>query len=261
MISRKILVCLFLMTLIPLSSSALPPPSPAGGGMLRLDENHDFVATIKAWSPDEQFKGLTAEAWIYFEEPPEWNTFWVIIGQEGRFSFILHGNDLNGGKTLGASGNGDGVNGPKAISGGAPVPQGEWVHVVAIYDAGAGTRVNAKGINRCCPGGHLIKSGKPLHIGGIYEQNRWVGSSVKLQGYIDEVRISKVVRYAKPGWEVPKGPFRVDKDTISLWHFDEAQGSSRFKDASGNNNDLWRSGVLAVEAERKLTTTWGRLKR
>ena len=70
---------------MPFSIKALPPPSPAGGGMLRLDETHDFVATAEAWFPYEQFEGLTAEAWIYYEEPPVPGTFWSIIGQEGRF--------------------------------------------------------------------------------------------------------------------------------------------------------------------------------
>lgn len=84
---------------------------------------------------------------------------------------------------------------------------------------------------------------------------------MKLRRYIDEVRISKVVRYVGPEWEVPKGKFKVDKHTISLWHFDEAPGAKRFKDTSGNGQDLWRSGALAVKAQRKLTTTWGQLKR
>ena len=114
------------------------------------------------------------------------------------------------------------------------------------------------------PGGHLIKSDKSLRIGGIVpqdpEQNRFVGDNVKFQGYIDEVRISNVMRYVGPAWEIPKGKFKVDKHTISLWHFDEAPGANWFKDTSGNGHDLWRSGVLAVEAQGKLATTWGQLK-
>ena len=97
----------------------------------------------------------------------------------------------------------------------------------------------------------------------IRERSHFVGENVKLRGYIDEVRISNVVRYVGPEWEVPEGKFKVDKHTISLWHFDEAPGLSRFKNASGNGHHLWRSGViggLAVETQGKLTTTWGQLK-
>ena len=260
MIYRQTLICIFLIILISLSSKALPPRSPAGGGMLRLDETHDFVATANAWFPDEAFEGLTAEAWIYFEEAPEPSTFWSIIGQEGRFNLVIHGNR----NTLGAWVYAEGAAG-SLTSGGTPLPEKEWIHVTAIYDAGAGMGFNGKGGNWCCPGGHLIKSDKPVRIGGIVpqdpERSRFVGDNVKLRGYIDEVRISNVVRYVGPKWEVPEGKFRIDKRTISLWHFDEAPGLIQFKDASGNGYDLWRSGVLAVEAENKLTTTWAQLKR
>ena len=261
MIYRQIFICFCLFALIALNANAFPPPSPAGGGMLRLDEKHDFVATVEAWFPDEQFEGLTAEAWIYFEEPPQPLSFWSIIGQEGRFNLVIHGNA----SSLGAWGYVKGAN-TRIVAGGKNQnpPKGEWVHVTAIYDAGAGIGTNGKGGNWCCPGGHLITSNKPLRIGGIIfqdpEQIRFGGENVKFQGYIDEVRISNVVRYVGPRWEVPKGKFKVDKHTISLWRFDETPRTSRFKDASGNGHDLWRSGGLPVEAQGKLTTTWGQLK-
>ena len=261
MIYRQTLICIFLMTLIQLSARALPPPSPAGGGMLRLDEKHDYVATTEAWFPDKQFKGLTAEAWIYFEEPPEHGTFWSIIGQEGRFNLVILN---NGNTTLGTWGYAEGAAGSLTF-GGFTLPTKEWIHVTAIYDAGAGMGFNGKGGNWCCPRGHLIKTNKPLRIGGIISQDKnrshFIGDNVKVRGYIDEVRISNVVRYVGPEWEVPKGRFGVDKHTISLWHFDEAPGAKRFKDTSGNSHDLWRDGVLAVKAQGKLTTTWGKLKK
>lgn len=262
MIYRKLFTYFFFLILIPLSAKALPPPSPAGGGMLRLDEKHDFVATVEAWFLDEQFEGLTAEAWIYFENSPEPSTFWSIIGQEGRFNLVIHGNDAS----LGAWGYSEGAAGSLTI-GGFFLPKKEWIHITAIYDAGAGMGFNGRGGNWCCPRGHLIKSNKPLRIGGIISQDpdrsRFVGDNVKLRGYIDEVRISSVVRYVGPQWEVPKRKFEADKHTISLWHFDEPPGLNRFKDASGNGYHLWRSGViggLAVEAQNKLATTWGQLK-
>ena len=259
MIYRQILTLLFLITFIPLSVNALPPPSPAGGGMLRLDETHDFVATVEAWFPNRQFKGLTAEAWVYFEELPVRGAFWSIIGQQGRFSLVIHGNT----RSLGAWGYAEGAAG-ELTAGVFPLPEKEWIHVTAIYDAGAGMGFNGKGGNWCCPRGHLIKSNKPLRIGGIIPQDKnqshFVGDNVKFQGYIDEVRISKVVRYVGPEWDVPNGKFEVDRHTISLWHFDEAPGANLFKDATLYGYDLWRSGVLAVEAQGKLTTTWGQLK-
>ena len=86
-------------------------------------------------------------------------------------------------------------------------------------------------------------------------------------GYIDEVRISKVARYdvKKKGF-MPRRKFKNDAKTVALWHFDEPGGAQQFSDASGNGHHLMGKGgaatgiPLAVEAQRKLTTTWGRLK-
>ena len=41
MVYRRLPTCLFFLALISLSATALPPPSLAGGRMLRLDETHD----------------------------------------------------------------------------------------------------------------------------------------------------------------------------------------------------------------------------
>ena len=168
MIYRHILTSLFLFTLIPLIATALPPPSPAGAvRMLRLDETHDFVATVEAWFPNRQFKGLTAEAWVYFEELPVHGTFWSIIGQQGRFNLVIHGNT----ESLGAWGYTEGAD--RALTIGVfPLPEKEWIHVTAIYDAGVGTGFNGKGGKVCCPRGRLIKSNKPLRIGGIIPKIR-----------------------------------------------------------------------------------------
>ena len=51
MIYTRILTCVLLFILIALSAKAVPPPSPAGGRMLQLDETHDFVGTGQAWFP------------------------------------------------------------------------------------------------------------------------------------------------------------------------------------------------------------------
>ena len=65
---------------------------------------------------------------------------------------------------------------------------------------------------------------------------------------------------------MPDGKFKNDAKTAALWHFDEAGGTREFSDASGNayhlegKNGARTSIPLAVEAEGKLTTTWGRLK-
>ena len=261
MIYKGLLIYLFFFTLISLSATALPPPSPAGGRMLQLDETHDFVGTGQAWLPNGQFEQLTVELWIYLEELPERGTFWSIIGQEGRFNLVIHGN--SGG--IGGWVRKQEANRPRIISHAKPFPTREWVHVAGFFDVKVGFAINGNGTAPCCQEGFFDGSDKPLRIGGIVPQDeelpRFVGKNVKLRGYIDEFRISNIIRYEDRNWKVPHGKFKVDEHTVALWHFDGSPWSGRFKDESENGYDLWKSDVMSVEARGKLTTLWGELKR
>ena len=75
---RQILTCLFLLTLIPLSATAFPPVSPAGGNYLVLDGVDDYaVLDFKTFGvllpkgTDE----FTVEAWVYPTTPPDGNIY------------------------------------------------------------------------------------------------------------------------------------------------------------------------------------------
>ena len=258
MIYRQLLICLFLLGWIALTAKALPPPSPAGGRMLRLDETHDFLGTDQAWFADQQFKQLTVEAWVYLEELPQDGTFWSIIGQEGRFCLVIHGG-------YGGWIRHQNAHGATITSNKKRLPTRKWLHIALLYN-GTGVRVTVNGDHglRCCGNGHLLKSDKPIHIGGIVSQegNRghFVGENLKFRGYLDEVRISNIVRYEELHWEAPRQKFRADEHTIALWHFNEAPGAGSYKDESGNGYTLWKSDVMPVEATGKLTTTWAELK-
>jgi len=238
-----------------------PNPSPAGGGYLVLDEEHDFVSTVRAWFPEGKFKELTAEAWIYIETPPDPNAFWSVIGQEDRFNLIIHG--AKGGNP-GAWVHGEGVISPIVV-GSVPASKGRWVHIAAVFNANAGYGMNGMGGNWLKPGGNILESDKPLIIGGIIPQDlnlcHFAGEPMRFKGYIDEVRISDVARYVGVRYEVPKGRFEADEHTISLWHFDEGPESIRYIDASGNGYTLWRNGFFEIDPEDKVTTIWGKLKR
>ena len=262
MIYRSLFTSFLLLTLISLSVQAVPP-SPQDGRMLRLDETHNYVGTVEAWFPDEQFEQLTVEAWIYFEEPPGPSKFWSIIGQEGRFNLVIAGSK----GVLGswAAHNDRGRDSSITVQT-KPLPIKQWVHVVGMYNAKAGMGINGNGGIWCCPGGHLVNSNKPLRIGGIVVSQdqkapRFVGENVKFRGYIDEVRISDIRRYPDKNWKIPERKFKIDEHTISLWHFDEAPWLGRFKDESENGYELWRGDSMPVEAQGKLTSKWGELKR
>ncbi|MDE0314215.1 MAG: hypothetical protein OXM61_04870 [Candidatus Poribacteria bacterium] len=263
MVYQLLIPSFLLLICILLSAQAVPPPSPQDGRMLRLDEKHDYVGTVDSWFPDEQFEQLTVEAWVYFEEPPGPSKFWSIVGQEGRFNLVIAGSK----GVLGSwASHNDAAQDISITIHTKPLPIKQWVHVVGMYYARAGMGINGNGGIKCCPGGHLVKSDKPLRIGGIVvpqdqKPPRFVGENVKFRGFIDEVRISSILRYPDRNWKIPERKFRVDEHTISLWHFDEAPWLGRFKDESENSYELWRGDSMSVEAQGKLTTKWGELKR
>jgi len=97
-------------------------------------------------------------------------------------------------------------------------------------------------------------------------ETQWFGPEhfESLNGYIDEFRISKGLRYAEDGSIRPKRRFQADASTIALWHFDEGRFAPRYADSSGNGYTLVAGGSLAgrvVDPRGKLAITWDSLKR
>lgn len=262
-ISFGALICLLFLLAINCVSARIKE-SPAGGGWLELDDEHDFVSTAKKWFSEEQFGELTAEAWVYIEEFPDPESYWSIIGQEGRFNMGISGAV----GYLGVVVHGDNI-ACTAISAASGILSDRWIHFVALCNAGAGFGQDGSGFGPGAPGGHLWKTDKPLRIGGIIPKNlagaSFAGENVKFRGYIDEVRISSTLRYFPGGvnfdYQVPEDRFEVDEDTLCLWHFDEGIESDRYEDSSGNGYHLWRSEVYAVQALGKLSTAWGKIKK
>ena len=289
---RQIFTCLFLLTFIPLSAKALPPPSPAGGNYLVLDGGDDHAVldfeTFGRLLPNgtEEF---TVEAWVYPTTPPDKDTAGIILHQQMRmlivndeFQPLLNNlaNALNiehpeGDLILLMSSYLDGEFGrtlPFPIS----LESNQWHHIAYQLNGDQITMIvndfvktNQQGI----PLGHNLDARLPKDfvLGGFEKKIRMPVKEEQFYdsftGYIDEVRISKDVRYDvnKKGF-MPDEKFKNDAKTVALWHFDEPGGTQQFLDASGNANHLvGKNGAkignaLAVEARGKLTTTWGRLK-
>ncbi len=286
----SILTALFLLTLIPLRAKALPPPSPAGGNYLVLDGVDDYAVldfeTFGYLLPDgtEEF---TFEAWIYPTTPPDKNTAGIILHQQMRmlivndeFQPLLNNlaNALNikhfeGDLILLMSSYLEGEFGttlPFPI----PLESNQWHHIAYQLNGDQITiivndfvRTNQQGV----PLGHNASLPQDFVLGGFEEKIRRLVKEEQFYdsftGYIDEVRISTEARYDvnKKGF-IPDGKFKDDAKTVALWHFDEPGGAQQFSDASGNAHHLvGKNGAkigdaLAIEAQQKLTITWGRLK-
>ncbi|MDD9972355.1 MAG: hypothetical protein OXU27_00025 [Candidatus Poribacteria bacterium] len=291
---RQILTCLFLLVLIPLSAKAFPPPSPAGGNYLVLDGVDDYAVldfeTFGMLLP-EGADEFTIEAWIYPTTPPDEKTAATILSQQMRMrvlndEFQALNNILQGLHNMNGLPEADVVlimdahlsgRGAHATTPFFPIPLSlnQWYHI-AFQAKGNQTTTIVNDLVRTWELGTPIGNEFPWRpknftIGGFGKKievpwrNRWFWGS--FSGYIDEVRISKDARYDvnKKG-VVPRGKFKDDAKTVALWHFDEPGGTQQFSDASGNAYHLMGIGgaktgnPLAVEAQGKLATIWGRLK-
>ena len=294
---RQILTCFFFLTFVPLSAKALPPPSPAGGNYLVLDGVDDYAVldfeTFGYLLPDGTDE-FTFEAWIYPTTPPDTkDTLLTILHQQVRMLIVNDefqpflnnlANALNieppkGDLILLTSSYLEGKFG-RTLTFPIQLELNQWHHIAYQLNGDQITmivndfvRTNQQGI----PLGHdrdpRALRPKDFVLGGfgkiikepVGPEAKWFWGS--FTGYIDEVRISKNVRYdvEKKGL-MPRGKFKDDAKTVALWHFDEPGGAQQFLDASGNAHHLEgkngaKTGIpLAVEAAGKLTTTWGRLK-
>lgn len=108
----------------------------------------------------------------------------------------------------------------------------------------------------------------PFLIGGtpivnFAEGSEWGRLYESMQGYVDEVRVSKGLRYGtERGNRIqPDRKFRADGKTMALWRFEEGPEAALYRDSSGNGYALFPGGSLSVQPRGKLTTTWGALKR
>ncbi len=292
MIYRQILVVLFFMTLIQLSSKAFPPPSPAGGNYLVLDGIDDHaVLDFEAFGIllPEGTDEFTVEAWVYPTTPPAKNITATILSQQVRMTVVSDKNEgyqhlkesidwQKGDLLLIANAHVAGWGGG-AITPFMPVTlaSNQWHHI-AYQVKWEETVTIVNDLARILPQGTTIGHDlskfwrpKDFTLGGFGEKielpnapNRFWGA---FTGYIDEVRISTVARYdVRKNAFMPNEKFKNDRETVALWHFDEPSGSRRFSDASDNayhliGNGGAKTGIpLAVKPAGKIATLWGQLK-
>ena len=228
----------------------LLPPGAAG---LELNSELPLVQSEDPWFP--VLPGpLTLEAWIYIEVSPPFQNAFSLVGQTNRFNWAVLGGagDSNFDRIKDARGGilTKGTDGDAGIVTGQLVAR-RWVHYVAIIDGGA--VVGSQGlVRKTGAGSPLASANAPLILGGVpilpgnafpHEPETLPASGV----YIDELRISRVVRY-KGKYPVPTKAFTADADTLGLYHFDE-ESSERYEDASEYHIALVRRSGKKVEAE------------
>ena len=276
----SIFTCLFLLVFIPLSAKAVPPPSPAGGNYLVLDGVDDQAILDFETFGFLMPKGTdewTFEAWVYPTQLPGENIPIILSQQVRMYAWTprQHGDF----RLMCAVHLDHAVGHTVAFVMLTKVPPNQWYHI-ALQGEGRQRTLIVNDFVRISGGGtpltdDISHTGHPqdFTIGGFGEKiktdmhgDHFWGH---FTGYIDEVRISKVARYniAKRRF-TPREKFKNDAKTVALWHFDEAKGAREFSDTSdnayhliGKNGAQTDGEFAAVEAEGKLATIWGRLKR
>ncbi|MFA5140149.1 MAG: LamG-like jellyroll fold domain-containing protein [Elusimicrobiota bacterium] len=224
---------------------------------MNFDGNDDRAAA--PFGPNmnvSSFLTLTMEAWVKTAD-----------GGSNR-SIITRGDDL-GGYRLWLNGNAScGAGVPTllvggshlcAARGGTPVAihDGRWHHVAATYDkltgAGRVMYVDGEPLDRGDTSGELANTADGLGVGA---SSATTGQGFPLSGQIDEVRISRFVRYSTHTAFTPSKRLTTVGGEVVLYHFDSADTSTMVvKDVgpyaydatlAGGATGYGRSSVLAL---------------
>ena len=279
-------LCLLMNILSTFSQASLPSPSPAGGNYLTLDGKDDYAILISKLLFKEGTDEYTVEAWIYPTSPPDMNAEGTILRQQLNFFTINYNNpnyqsvkeQVKWGKdelllVMYARVHGGGGG---ASTGYYPIilSLNKWHHIGFQANHGQIVFFWDNSINSADNWLTLIEHDtKEIYpqdfVLGGYGERVNTGREIldSFAGYIDEVRISKVARYdPRNAYSAPKGKFDSDDDTVALWHFDERNRATTFRDSSHNKynligkNDAITKGPLAVDTNGKLTTSWASIK-
>ena len=204
---------------------------------------------------------MTAEAWIYAKDLTGLR---VIANKEESFQFAVRGGTFNAALRPDPRGLGWAWFNSKF-----EIELEKWAHVAMIWD-GEHVRMYVDG-RESEP---FLKKADAINVTKatfkVGRRERGGATHGIFDGLIDEVRISKVVRY-QDGYEVPRSAFEPDDDTLALYHFDKEEPARMIEDFSQSGADGKLKGqaklvpstaptALPVEAGGKLATLWGTLK-
>jgi len=204
-----------------------------------LDLTADGSAVRSEWRMGTGWDELTLEAWINVDHFIEDNVMPIVSRYEwytrAAFYFGIY---MNGALWGGVYTTGDQRDYPSVTSDEGLIEPGEWYHVALTWSSGDELILWLDGDEVAsvdCPGGVIRNSPDRLTVGYHWNNNRYPDDY--FFGYIDEVRISDVVRDVQADGEPA---IFVEPDAI------EAEGSSEHALNIANEGDRrlrWRAEV------------------
>ena len=244
---------------------------------------------------DLREEGITIELWAYFTNTPKDDEMWLIFARPGSYFLTLTGEGVGYAGVANAEDKGtlflgfgveklynrglwdQTISGNRILRNDFPVRQ--WVNIVCqikrIEDNKAQFTLSFDDAEDLGPPEFIRfrtsiampmgTSDFPLLIGGrkpitMEDGKEWHANKYRfesMEGYIDEISVSRGWRYGEMFPIKSKRRLKSDRDTIALWRFMEG---NPYLDSSGNRHKLRVGGSLAVGSQGKLATTWGQLK-
>jgi len=206
---------------------------------LKLD-GEDFTSFVAAPNSDVLTKSigsnLTIEAWINLAKNLATDTHpgneYIILNKEDSYEIAVRNSDTATEGTFQAAIQPLGGSWAWTEATEGTVPLNKWTHVAATWDGLViRTFVNGKltaTFDQADADGNKgvigYDQGSSMGLATLKVGRRGRGSEDHsiFNGLIDEVRISKVIRYTEAGYTVPTEEFKPDADTVLLYHFNEA---------------------------------------
>ena len=232
---------------------------------------------------DNITEGITIEAWIYLNEKPEDRVNdrdksgkWIIFGKPGSYFVSISGRNLGHDLERRMPGEFAMIEYWIETNKGIYLGQGEsifpesylqnWVHIALQIvpnenEVDTVLFYNQELIGNKKEFSSMKREDSPFMLGGPTFAFGRKYSFESMDGYIDEVRVSKGMRFGQGKNIRVERPFDVDEQTIALWDFEEGANAYSYQDVSGNGYSLSLGGVLSVDPDGKLPTAWGRIKK
>lgn len=173
----------------------------------------------------------------------DWTLGHVIIDRDifGPGDFGDFGVALCNGKIAFGTNNG---NQSRTIIGTTNVADNQWHHIAVTRQASNGEmRIYVDGTldasTATGPTGNIAyRNGRttswpndPFLVLGAEKHDYDNNNYPSYNGYLDELRISNVIRYSGASFTIPYLPFNTDSNTVALYHFDEGSGNILYDDS------------------------------
>jgi hypothetical protein len=139
------------------------------------------------------------------------------------------------------------LNGGTSVSTSTGMGEDVWIHVAAVRTSGT-VRLFTDGVYRAAATINNNLSGNAWRISSFFDD---VSTLVQWKGYLDDIRFSNNVRYpSTTTFTPPTSQLVSDANTVLLFNFTGADGSTSFVDDGPNNRTVTRNGTTT-----KISTT------